>query len=126
MTGLRPRVGKIQINPVNLILLKNLRQKPCIHTDKHQIGKLLPGFLKLLPLLQCPKQHTVIHLNSNKIPLRMQTRHIHQKTPFSHANLKKKRSLLPKNTLPLPLKPLRLINHPITLQNSILSPRNIT
>ena len=56
----------------------------------------------------------------------MQARHIHQKTPFSHANLKKKRSLLPKNTLPLPLKPLRLINHPVTLQNSILRPGNIT
>ena len=56
----------------------------------------------------------------------MKSCHIHQKTPFSHANLKKKRSLLPKNTLPLPLKPLRLINHPVTLQNSILRPGNIT
>ena len=126
MTRLRPRIRKIQIDPINLILLKNLRQQSCIHPDKNKIGKLLSCRFQFLSLLQRPKKHTVIHLNSHKISLRMKSCHIHQKTPLPHTNFQKKRSLHSKNLIPLSFKPLRLINYPLTIQNSILSTRNIS
>ena len=125
MSCLRPRIREIQIDPVNLILFK-IRSNLASTRINTRLEKLSP--CSSSSSLFCKARRSTLSYIS--IPIKFLSgcnRAISiKKRPFPYANLKKKRPLLPKNALPLSFKLLWLINHPITLQNRILRPGNIT
>ena len=112
MTILRPRIRKVQIDIGNLIFFKYIFDCLRIHSDKHQIRKLLDCLL-----LDCPDKHTRIFLNTDIIDLRMQLCHIYNKSSFSHSHFDMNRIFIFKKIMPLSLHCLFFMHDKIICGN---------
>ena len=121
MAVLRPRIRKIQIDPVDLPFRKYICDIFRIHTDKAQIRQRI-----LFHLLQGPQQNRRILLDPKIIELRMLCRQRHQETPFSHTDLQTDGLIVSEDRLPLSFSFLRIMYNKRILRDHFPGSRNIS
>ena len=120
VTVLRPRIGKIQVNAIQLSLRENVFQIFCIHADQANVRQLF-----LLQLLNRAQQHAGIFFDTDKVDFRVKARHIHQETSLAHADFHINRMVVAKRFSPLSFHRFRFVYDKLALPDHFPTACNI-
>ena len=107
MAVLGPRIGKVQVDPGDLIRGKNLREFCGIHADKKQVFR----WVLCIKLLDGAQEHTRVALNSDIVDLGVSSCLTEEKLTLSHTDFDMDRLLFLEMCIPFAAQGGRFIDH---------------